>query len=374
MKEWEDYFQILQVHILAEPEIIKSAYLRLCKKYHPDVNKALYAGEKMQEINKAYEVLSNPITRKDFLMRWIEKYSVLESVAQEPSVDLHMSFEPCKKVLMTYLGFISKGDVKAAYNLLCQKDKDQITQKDFLVWQSLVAEVFELISFECQVENVYTKMMINDIYFEVIVNFRVQVSEKNHLMGRIEEDAFSRSMVYENDHWRIYLGHNQLSSVIAKYDELASLKKHKHTHGKLNLKETTIDSVSGLFNRKGFKEAADREQIRYSRYGNPFSLIFLEMKFDQYKEDRINQTIKQMGSLLSNCLRKLDFSCRWESNSFMILLPETDQASAHLVVEKIHCIMAGKFKDIEILMVVKEQEYSTFRQLLMQIKEQVLLK
>lgn len=35
----EDYYRILQVHYLAEPEIIESAYKRLAKKYHPDVNK-----------------------------------------------------------------------------------------------------------------------------------------------------------------------------------------------------------------------------------------------------------------------------------------------------------------------------------------------
>lgn len=34
-----DYYEILQVHVNAEPEIIKAAYKRLSIKYHPDVNK-----------------------------------------------------------------------------------------------------------------------------------------------------------------------------------------------------------------------------------------------------------------------------------------------------------------------------------------------
>lgn len=38
----------------------KSAYKKLAKKYHPDLNKEPDAGEKMKEINKAYEVLKDP--------------------------------------------------------------------------------------------------------------------------------------------------------------------------------------------------------------------------------------------------------------------------------------------------------------------------
>lgn len=43
-----DYYKILQVHNLAEPEIIESAYKRLARKYHPDVNPNADADEMMQ--------------------------------------------------------------------------------------------------------------------------------------------------------------------------------------------------------------------------------------------------------------------------------------------------------------------------------------
>ena len=45
----EDYYRILQVHYLAEPEVIESAYKRLAKKYHPDVNKNESSVEMMQK-------------------------------------------------------------------------------------------------------------------------------------------------------------------------------------------------------------------------------------------------------------------------------------------------------------------------------------
>lgn len=56
-------YKILQLDPQAEPEVIKAAYKRLAAKYHPDVNKDPNATERMQEINMAYEILSNPSLR-----------------------------------------------------------------------------------------------------------------------------------------------------------------------------------------------------------------------------------------------------------------------------------------------------------------------
>ncbi len=58
-----DYYQILSVPRDASKEDIKQAYRRLARKYHPDVNKETGAEERFKEINRAYEVLSEPETR-----------------------------------------------------------------------------------------------------------------------------------------------------------------------------------------------------------------------------------------------------------------------------------------------------------------------
>lgn len=71
MKNYQkDYYQILQVHPDAEPEVIQAAYRRLAQKYHPDVNGKSIT--KMQELNEAYEVLSQPGERAayDRWYRW----------------------------------------------------------------------------------------------------------------------------------------------------------------------------------------------------------------------------------------------------------------------------------------------------------------
>lgn len=58
-----DYYEVLGVGKNADKEEIKRAYRRLARKYHPDVNKDPGAEDLFKEVNRAYEVLSEPETR-----------------------------------------------------------------------------------------------------------------------------------------------------------------------------------------------------------------------------------------------------------------------------------------------------------------------
>lgn len=64
-----DHYRVLQVSRDAEPEVIEKAYKALSMKYHPDRAPAAErerATRRMQRINQAYSVLSDPNARRRY--------------------------------------------------------------------------------------------------------------------------------------------------------------------------------------------------------------------------------------------------------------------------------------------------------------------
>ncbi|HVB29822.1 MAG TPA: DnaJ domain-containing protein, partial [Terriglobia bacterium] len=54
----KDYYGSLGVDRKAKPDLIRKAYRRLARKYHPDVNPNNHqAEEKFREIQEAYDIL-----------------------------------------------------------------------------------------------------------------------------------------------------------------------------------------------------------------------------------------------------------------------------------------------------------------------------
>jgi curved DNA-binding protein len=66
MADARDFYEVLGVSRDAKPEDIQRAYRKLARTYHPDVNKDPNAEARFQEIAEAYDVLSDPDTRRRY--------------------------------------------------------------------------------------------------------------------------------------------------------------------------------------------------------------------------------------------------------------------------------------------------------------------
>jgi curved DNA-binding protein len=66
MADRRDYYDVLGVARNASSEDIQRTYRKLAREYHPDVNKDPGAEERFKEVAEAYDVLSDPDTRRRY--------------------------------------------------------------------------------------------------------------------------------------------------------------------------------------------------------------------------------------------------------------------------------------------------------------------
>jgi diguanylate cyclase (GGDEF)-like protein len=99
------------------------------------------------------------------------------------------------------------------------------------------------------------------------------------------------------------------------------------------------DDLTGAANRRHFFEVAEAELDRSQRYEHPFTLVYFDIDGFKIVNDRWGHHIgdQLLCSVVNQAkltLRKTDFLARLGGDEFIILLPETDQEAAHIVVSK----------------------------------------
>jgi curved DNA-binding protein CbpA len=84
----KDYYKILNVPQSASPQQIKSAFYKLSKQYHPDLNPSLDKS-KFLEIQEAYETLKNINTKSehDYLIKSQQKKDIYENRGYRSGLD-----------------------------------------------------------------------------------------------------------------------------------------------------------------------------------------------------------------------------------------------------------------------------------------------
>jgi hypothetical protein len=86
---WKDYYKTLQVDTEAEPEIIKGAFERLARKYHPDLNNNSDATQRMTEINEAYGILGDAEKRKNYNTAYLQRKNSSTESSPSPQYSPH---------------------------------------------------------------------------------------------------------------------------------------------------------------------------------------------------------------------------------------------------------------------------------------------
>lgn len=104
---------------------------------------------------------------------------------------------------------------------------------------------------------------------------------------------------------------------------------------------TITDDLTKLFNSRHLHNVLEAEIYRSSRYGYEFSLIFLDL--DHFKQ--VNDThghlvgsklLTQVGHLIKDHLRMIDFAFRYGGDEFVVLLPQTGKHASMNVARRLH--------------------------------------
>jgi len=107
------------------------------------------------------------------------------------------------------------------------------------------------------------------------------------------------------------------------------------------LEETASrDELTKLFNRRKTDELLLREVAFAKRYGDPFSLMIIDVDFfksvnDTYGHHAGDHYLVELARVLREEVRQVDFVGRWGGEEFIILLPKTNENQAYDLADRL---------------------------------------
>ncbi|MCS7235036.1 MAG: GGDEF domain-containing protein [Armatimonadota bacterium] len=96
---------------------------------------------------------------------------------------------------------------------------------------------------------------------------------------------------------------------------------------------STTDPLTDLLNRRVFADVAHRELARHRRYGDPVSVVLLDLRHFKRVNDTLGHqagdaVLQWVAHVLRRRLRKTDFAFRFGGDEFAVLLPGTGLSGA----------------------------------------------
>jgi len=130
--------------------------------------------------------------------------------------------------------------------------------------------------------------------------------------------------------------------ILIEYDELKKLQLNAVT-----------DPLTGLYNRRLFGEAFEKELNRARRYGLPLGLVILDLhRFkevnDKHGHPCGDEVLRAAASTLRKALRTSDSAFRIGGDEFALLLPQTDAAQALALSRRVGTVFGESIEHFQI--------------------------
>jgi two-component system cell cycle response regulator len=107
-----------------------------------------------------------------------------------------------------------------------------------------------------------------------------------------------------------------------------------------------IDDVSELHNARYLHHQIEHELRRAERYQSPLSILFLDLDHFKRVNDQCghlvgSRALKELGRVLSECVREVDTVARYGGDEFTVILADTPLPRAEEVAERIRATVEG---------------------------------
>ena len=156
------------------------------------------------------------------------------------------------------------------------------------------------------------------------------IKSKGNLIGILALSKKQSGGSYSTDDMDLLVTVASEAGVVMENAQLyAKAKERAHT-----------DELTGLFNHRYFHERLDEEISRCSRFGDIFSLVFLDMDLfkaynDIYGHLAGDDMLKQIGQCIKSSTRGIDMAFRYGGDEFTVILPQASLEDACKVAERI---------------------------------------
>lgn len=115
--------------------------------------------------------------------------------------------------------------------------------------------------------------------------------------------------------------------------------RNAQLHGEVQ-KLASTDTLTNVYNRRGFMELSKREIERARRFGRPLSAIMVDVDHfkdinDTYGHAEGDRILRMVAERLNSNIREIDILGRYGGDEFTIILPETDLFVATNVAERV---------------------------------------
>src|ERR1700674_1421288 len=134
--------------------------------------------------------------------------------------------------------------------------------------------------------------------------------------------------------------------ILIEYDDLKKLQLNAVT-----------DPLTGLYNRRLFGEAFEKELNRARRYDLPLALVTLDLhRFkegnDKHGHPRGDDVLRAAATTLKSALRTSDSAFRTGGDEFALLLPQTDSPQALALCRRVEMVFAEMLQPLQLAVTV----------------------